>query len=335
MCVAGVFASIAPAQAAAGPAGTATLVLTNQAGTEGHFALENHLIDQPLLFVVTSSTKGAHNVTVPAGGTTNASFQSDWGTIVVQYLSPIDELWHELGRYTVPTISPTPTPTPTVTETATPLPDDTATKMIGFCHATHPRAEAYLYKYVSVSAFLNEGHGSHEGDITPPFTYVKQGVQGSYPGNRWDEAGIAIFNNHCTVIPLPSPTPTETETATPTPTETETAEPTPTASETATASPSPTSSATATHSPTATNTPSSTGTTSQAPAQTTKVTPSESAVAIATTNVSRYPAAYVDTAVVGESQATPAPFLFVGAALIALLSGLLLRGESQAENRRH
>jgi hypothetical protein len=58
-------------------------------------------------------------------------------------------------------------------------------------------------------------------------------------------------------------------------------------------------------------------------------------MAIATTKVSRYPAAYVDTAVVGESQATPAPFLFVGAALIALLSGLLLRGESQAEHRRH
>jgi hypothetical protein len=217
-----------------------------------------------------------------------------------------------------------PVETPPTTD---PLPDDTDTpEKVWLCHATNPRAEAYVLIKVSVNTFLHgAGHGQHEGDIVRPFSYVKQGVAGGYPGNRWNEEGIAIFENDCSVIPAHTPSPTETveptETAEPTPTET--------ATPTQTAEPSP--SETTQPTETASATP-----TSAAPSATQEVTPSESKTAAATAKVSRYPAAMVDTAVKGGSNtASPAaPLLFSGAAA-ALLMALLLFRSAGHEGRRH
>jgi hypothetical protein len=217
-----------------------------------------------------------------------------------------------LARAVVPGPPVDPTPTPTET---TPLPDDTD-RMIQICHATHPRAEAYESIEVSIAAIL-AGHGQHEGDIIPPFPYVKQGLAGGYPGNRWTEEGIAILNNGCTVIPNHTPTPTDTTTASPSPSTTETA--------TANPSPSDTTSAT--------STPSSSSTGVAAP-WTAKVTPSESETT-ATTKASRYPAALVDTAVKGgERQGGVSVLLFGGAAIAALIGFLLIRSGAR-ESRRH
>lgn len=223
-----------------------------------------------------------------------------------------------LARAVVPDPPVGPTPTPTPTET-TPLPDDTDRK-IQICHATHPRAEAYESIEVSVAAIL-AGHGQHEGDIIPPFAYVKQGVAGGYAGNRWTEEGIDIFNNGCTAIPEP----TETTTASPSPstTETATANPSPSTSTTATATQSPS------NTQSATSTPSSSSTSVAVP-WTAEATPSESATA----KVSRYPAALVDTAVKGGDERMNAPVLFGGAAIAALL-GLLLIRSGPRESRRH
>lgn len=240
--------------------------------------------------------------------------------------------WDEAGiaifnNNCVPIVTTPPTPTET---TAPPLPDDTDSKMVEFCHATHPRAEAYEPKNISVNAFLQAGHGQHEGDITPPFTYVKQGVQGSYPGNRWTEEGIAIFNNGCSVIPVTTPSPTETTTPT------ETAEPTPTETTSPTTTPAPSE----TTSPTASSSPTETATevpTSAAPSTSQGAAPAKSKTAVAAASVSRYPAAAVDTAVKGSSgtAASPIALLLFGGAAIALLMAFLLFRSAGPEGRRH
>jgi hypothetical protein len=209
----------------------------------------------------------------------------------------------------VTTPTETAQPTPTETPTTDPLPDDTDRK-IEICHATHPRAEAYEAMEVPITAIL-AGHGQHEGDIIPPIAYVKNGLAGGYPGNRWNEEGIAIYNNGCTVIPITTPPPTETTTPT------ETAQPSP--SETT----SPTE--TATEAPT-----------SAAPSTSQAAIPVKSKTAAATTTVSRYPAAVVDTAVKGGSNtASPIALLLFGGAAVALLMALLLFRSAGPEGRRH
>lgn len=325
MFAAGMLASIAPVHAAGAAFGKADFVPLNSEGTAGSI-IYSHSFVGPVLFVTESSTHGAHNVTVPENGASEI-FGPDWGHITVKYLDPTTNTFKPAGEYTVPTVpvdpepteTPTetpPTPTPTPTET-TPLPDDTdAPEKVWLCHATHPRAEAYVLLKVSVNVFLQAGHGQHEGDIVRPFSYVKQGLAAGYPGNRWTEEGIAIFNNGCTVPTVPvDPGPTST------PTETTTTSPSPSTTATATQSPSNTQSVT--------STPSSSSTSVALP-WTAEATPSESATAKA----SRYPAALVDTAVKGGDGRVNAPVLF-GCAAIAALIGLLLIRSGTRESRRH
>jgi hypothetical protein len=79
------------------------------------------------------------------------------------------------------------------------LPDDTS-KKIFICHATSSSSNPYTRPEVSVSSIITNdpnGHGTHEDDIIPPFTYVKQGVDGSYPGKNWTTYGQWLYNNGC------------------------------------------------------------------------------------------------------------------------------------------
>ena len=107
------------------------------------------------------------------------------------------------------------------------------------CHATASETNPYTQNSVDASSINNEknkylnGHGDHEGDIIPPFSYEET----SFEGKNWDDRGKEIWSNECNIVE-PSPTPTPTVT----PTETPTASPTPTGSPTATPteSPSPT-----------------------------------------------------------------------------------------------
>lgn len=227
----------------------------------------------------------------------------------------------------VTTPTETAQPTPTETPTTDPLPDDTDRK-IRICHATHPRAEAYEPKEVPITAIL-VGHGQHEGDIIPPFPYVQDGLAGGYAGNRWDEEGIAIYNNGCTVIPVTTPSPTETTTPT------ETAQPSPSE----TTSPTTTTTPTETTSPTASSSPTETATqvpTSAAPSTSQAAIPVKSKTAVAAATVSRYPAAVIDTAVKGGGNtASPIALLLFGGAAIALLMALLLFRSAGPEGRRH
>jgi hypothetical protein len=166
---------------------------------------------------------------------------------------------------------------------------------------------------VSIAAIL-AGHGQHEGDIIPSFSYTEQGLAGGYAGNRWNEEGIAIFNNGCTVIPVHTPDPTQTETAEPSPGGTETESATPISTETEATIPS-----------------------SAAPSVSQEAIPVESKSVAASTKVSRYPAALVDTAVSGggDTSTPPVALLLFGGAAVALLMALLLFRSAGSESRRH
>jgi hypothetical protein len=104
---------------------------------------------------------------------------------------------------------------------------------VSICHATSSEKNPYTQNEVDASSINNEknkylnGHGDHERDIIPPFTYESS----SFEGRNWDDAGKKIWENGCNIVepsPTPTPTPTETPTPTPTPTQTETPTPTPT-----------------------------------------------------------------------------------------------------------
>jgi hypothetical protein len=106
---------------------------------------------------------------------------------------------------------------------------------VKICHATSSEKNPYTQNEVDASSINNEknkylnGHGDHEKDIIPPFTYESS----SFEGRNWDDGGKKIWENGCNIVepspsPTPTPTPTETPNPTPTPTQTETPTPTPT-----------------------------------------------------------------------------------------------------------
>ncbi|MFL5967182.1 MAG: hypothetical protein ACJ747_11575, partial [Gaiellaceae bacterium] len=79
-----------------------------------------------------------------------------------------------------------------------------ATK-VTLCHATSSETNPYVQESVDDDSIVKEnGHGSHPGDIIPPFFYVDGGETNHYPGMNWDAQGQAIWTNGCDV---PPPTP--------------------------------------------------------------------------------------------------------------------------------
>lgn len=100
---------------------------------------------------------------------------------------------------------------------------------VSICHATASETNPYTQNSVDASSINNEknrylnGHGDHENDIIPPFSYETT----SFEGRNWDDRGKEIWSNGCSIVePSPTPTPTETPTASPTPTNSPTATPT-------------------------------------------------------------------------------------------------------------
>lgn len=150
------------------------------------------------------------------------------------------------------TVSPSPTETsgsPTPTETSgSPSPTETSgsptpteTRQVDICHATGSGSNPFITNTVSVYGL--DGHGDHPGDIIPPI------ADPPYPGQNWDAAGQAAWQNGCqpaTASPTPTVTVTETVTATATATETQTSTATATQTATATVTETATQTATAT-----------------------------------------------------------------------------------------
>ena len=59
---------------------------------------------------------------------------------------------------------------------------------VTICHATGSSSNPYTQITVNENA-ISGGHGSHSGDIIPPFT--------GYAGQNWDANGQSIWNNGC------------------------------------------------------------------------------------------------------------------------------------------
>jgi len=76
--------------------------------------------------------------------------------------------------------------------------NDDISDTVTICHVVGDNT--YNVQTPNASATINQGHGSHEGDIIPPFPYGDT----SYPGLNWNEEGQAIWNNDCVVPPPPT-----------------------------------------------------------------------------------------------------------------------------------
>lgn len=75
---------------------------------------------------------------------------------------------------------------------------------VAICHATGSETNPYTTNTVSKTAVVKGfGHGGHDGDIIPSFTYAEKtgGPLLTYPGKNWTTEGQAILANSC-VKPL-------------------------------------------------------------------------------------------------------------------------------------
>ncbi len=68
---------------------------------------------------------------------------------------------------------------------------------IQVCHATNSASNPYNLFIVDANSIANDpnGHGEHEDDIIPPFTYSG----GSFPGLNWTPSNILIWENGCAI----------------------------------------------------------------------------------------------------------------------------------------
>ena len=74
-----------------------------------------------------------------------------------------------------------------------PLTATAASQSVSFCHMTQSEHNPAVAATISSQGLIN-GHLGHPEDIIPPFTY--NGV--TYSQN-WNDAGIAIYENGCSV----------------------------------------------------------------------------------------------------------------------------------------
>ena len=79
---------------------------------------------------------------------------------------------------------------------------------VAICHATSSDTNPYESLTVNKNSVINEGHGSHDRDIIPPFEYAEKKGDPliTYPGKNWNDEGKAIYANSC-VKPLTVVTP--------------------------------------------------------------------------------------------------------------------------------
>ena len=92
-------------------------------------------------------------------------------------------------------------------------------KQVRICHRTASTKNPYVVNTPAIAnnGDLKGGHLDHIGpvyspgisgkwgDIIPPYTYLdKNGVQQTFPGYNWDEAGQAIWQGGCSLGPGPS-----------------------------------------------------------------------------------------------------------------------------------
>jgi LPXTG-motif cell wall-anchored protein len=78
------------------------------------------------------------------------------------------------------------------------LPAEAGNSKHAICHYT--ASGKYVFQSVSWQAINDQGHREHERDIIPPFEFNDELI---FEGQRWDEWGMAVFNNGCKLDDLP------------------------------------------------------------------------------------------------------------------------------------
>lgn len=71
---------------------------------------------------------------------------------------------------------------------------------VTICHATGSSTNPYVVITPNANGVINGHAGSgHQGgrDIIPPFSYNDQGSTKQFPGQNWNAAGQATYNNGC------------------------------------------------------------------------------------------------------------------------------------------
>lgn len=88
---------------------------------------------------------------------------------------------------------------------------------VTLCHATGSASNPYVEVTVAAPSIVNHGgHGDHDRDIIPPFSWEHGG---HYDGLNWNYFTALVLHDHCVVPQLPTTTTTEpptTSTTTPT-----------------------------------------------------------------------------------------------------------------------
>lgn len=91
--------------------------------------------------------------------------------------------------------------------------DGDGSKRIPICHATSSATNPYVMNRPAADSIVSavhggviEGHGTHERDIIPAFSFTWRGREYSFPGQNLDGQGALILANNCRV---PSPPPVD------------------------------------------------------------------------------------------------------------------------------
>ena len=78
------------------------------------------------------------------------------------------------------------------------------TKDIAICHYDNGQGGKYTQQVVAKASVTKQGHGSHERDIIPPFTWNNGGNDhGSFPGLNWSTQDQALWAAGCNPANIP------------------------------------------------------------------------------------------------------------------------------------
>jgi hypothetical protein len=88
--------------------------------------------------------------------------------------------------------------------TAAPAAQASETKQIAICHFDNGQGGKYTQNTIDKNAVTKTGHGSHDRDIIPPFTWNNGGNDhGSYPGLNWTPENQTLWAAGCNPANIP------------------------------------------------------------------------------------------------------------------------------------
>lgn len=152
-------------------------------------ASAEELVDPAPIVEITDGTQGTEPVAPPADETPVDP-------------APIDPAPEEPGAVAPEVTEPESSDPAPATEEVDPQVAIIISTKVQFCHVTDSDSNPYTFNDTSVNGFFMSGHDDHDGDIVPPFYYLKKDEVKHFPGSNWNETGQMIWENECE-IPQP------------------------------------------------------------------------------------------------------------------------------------